>query len=274
MELNKKIKILQKVIQDYGSAVIAFSGGVDSSFLAKVVYEVLKDRCLAVTAISPTIPEREIFQARKVAEEIGIPLEFIHSNELANEKFIHNSPERCYYCKHEIFGKIKELAQSRGYSYVLDGSNFDDLKDYRPGMRALAQLGIQSPLKEAQLTKEEIRVLSKSMGLSTWDKPSYACLASRFPYGQTITKEKLAMVEQAENFLQDLGFRQLRVRHHDNLARIELEKSFLGEAMEKAELIVQKFKEIGYTYVALDLEGYRTGSMNLAIKAEEKSYGS
>lgn len=274
MELKEKLTILRKKIQEYGSAVIAFSGGVDSSFLAKVAYEVLQNKCLAVTAISPTIPEREVLLAQRVAKEIGIPLEFVYPNELANEKFIHNSPERCYYCKHEIFGKIRELARLRGYNYVLDGSNYDDLKDYRPGMRALAELGIQSPLKEAQLTKEEIRALSKSLGLSTWEKPSSACLASRFPYGQTITKEKLAMVEKAENFLQGLGFKQLRVRHHENLARIELEKCALGKALEKADLIVQKLKEIGYTYVTLDLEGYRTGSMNLGLKAEEKSYGS
>lgn len=274
MELKEKLTFLKKIIQGYDSAIIAFSGGVDSSFLTKVAYDVLEKKALAVTVISPTIPAREIQGAKKVAKEIGIPLEFIYINELTSEDFRNNTPQRCFYCKQEIFGKIKEFARNKGFNYVLDGSNFDDIKDYRPGLRALTQLGIQSPLKEAQLTKKEIRTLSKTLGLSTWNKPSYACLASRFPYNQTITKEKLAMVEQAEDFLQTLGFKQFRVRHHGNLARIEVEKNSLKMALEKADLIVQKLKEIGFTYISLDLEGYRTGSMNLDLKLGEKSYGS
>lgn len=250
-----------------GSLAVAFSGGVDSTFLLKVAADVLGDRALAVTARSSTYPERELREAEAFAKSLGARHVVIDSEELDIPGYSDNPVNRCYFCKRELFEKVRETARKNGIRYVADGSNQDDLGDYRPGMKAADELQVVSPLKAAGMTKDDIRLLSKELDLPTWNKPAFACLASRFPYGQKITREKLAMVDRAEQFLLDLGFRQVRVRHHGDLARIEVDpdergRFFSGDLMGK---VYEGLKSIGFTYVTLDLKGYRTGSMNEAI---------
>jgi len=249
---------LKRIISGAGSAVVAFSGGVDSAFLLKVCRDVLKKNVLAVTAKSETLPVREL-EAARMAEHIVIVTE-----ELKLPGFSDNPLNRCYMCKTELFSKVKRIAEKRNINRIFDGCNADDKSDFRPGRIAAREMGIRSPLEEAGLTKAEIRSLSKMLNLSTWDKPSFACLSSRFPYHSKITIETLRQVENAENHLWNLGMRVFRVRHHDTIARLELgkkEMQFLRESGLKNQ-IVQYFKSIGYKYIALDLEGYRTGSMN------------
>lgn len=260
--LVKKLDFLKNILQSLESVVIAYSGGVDSTFLSKVAFDLLGDKAIAVTARSETYPLSEFQEAIEFAKKIGVNHEVIVSEELDIPEFSHNPVNRCYYCKKELFIKLKEFALERGFKHVVDGSNLDDLDDYRPGMQALAELDIRSPLREAELTKADIRELSKELGLSTWDKPSFACLSSRFPYGNEITREKLKAVGEAEIFLRSLGFRQLRVRHHDKIARIEVAEEDMELLLHNRKEIVGKFKELGYTYITLDLQGYRTGSMN------------
>ncbi len=261
---EKKLDDLKDIINSMGSLLIAFSGGVDSTFLCKVAFDLLGDKALAVTAVSPTYSKTEFKEARELAEEIGIKHEIIDSNELETPGFAENTLDRCYYCKTELFSRLRELADIYGLKYVADGSNFDDLNDYRPGMKAASELNVRSPLKEAGLTKEDIRILSKRMGLRTWNKPAFACLASRFPYGMKITRENLTIVEKAEEFLRELGIEQLRVRHHGDIARIEVLSSDMPKLIEDVtrERIIDRFKELGYTYITLELAGYRMGSMN------------
>ncbi|OXT09384.1 TIGR00268 family protein [Thermoanaerobacterium thermosaccharolyticum] len=267
MRLEEKYENLKKYIKELGSAVIAFSGGVDSTFLAKVCKDVLKDSCLAVTATSSTYPEREFKEALELAKEIGIRHKIIKSEELEIEGFSKNPIDRCYYCKSELFSKLKKVADDEGIEYVLDGTNADDTGDFRPGRRAAKELGVKSPLLECGFTKDDIREMSKRLGLPTWNKPAYACLSSRFPYGQVITSEKLSMVEKSEEYLLNLGFVGFRVRHHGDVARIELNPDQINMMMDEniRKKVVSKLKEIGFKYVSLDLEGYRTGSMNEAI---------
>jgi pyridinium-3,5-biscarboxylic acid mononucleotide sulfurtransferase len=264
MELHEKLNRLKEQLRSLGSAAVAYSGGVDSTFLLKVAYEVLGDNVVAVTARSSTYPEREFNEAVKYIKEIGAKHIVIISEELEIEGFSQNPKNRCYFCKRELFSKIRALADEKGINAVLDGSNLDDTGDYRPGMQAAREIKVISPLKENGLTKNDIRQLSKEMGIPTWNKPSFACLSSRFPYGNEITEPKLKMVEQAEQFLLDLGFRQLRVRHHEEIARIEVASNERAKFFDENILdkVAEEFKKIGYKYVTLDIQGYRTGSMN------------
>ena len=268
MRPDEKLKKLKDDLRNMEKVVVAFSGGVDSTFLLKTAHDVLGANVIAVTARSSTYPEREYAEAAQFIKGLGIKHITIVSEELEIEGFSKNPANRCYFCKKELFSKITELAAQNGISHVVDGTNIDDLGDYRPGMTALSELGILSPLREAGMTKEDIRTLSKEMGLPTWDKQPFACLASRFPYGHEITREKLEMVDKAEQFLLDLGFRQVRVRHHGDIARIEVsvnERSrFFDE--DTMDRVHSRLKEIGFKYVALDLKGYRTGSMNETLK--------
>ena len=254
--LQEKYERLRTLIAGYGSIAVAFSGGVDSTFLLQAAHEVLGNQAIAVTAAPVFIPLRELEEAQTFCLEQGIRQIVIPAENLSLDGVRHNPPDRCYHCKKEVFGKIVAVAVKESIAVVAEGSNVDDTGDYRPGMR--------SPLLEAGLTKQDIRDLSKELGLSTWDKPSFACLASRFVYGEAITDEKLRMVDRAEQLLLELGFRQFRVRIHGNLARIELLPTELRRAAEEdiRERIVSRLREFGFSYVTLDLAGYRTGSMN------------
>jgi uncharacterized protein len=252
--------------------MVAFSGGVDSTLLLKVAADVLGRRVASVTASSPTYPGREIRAARALARKLGVRHEVIATSEMDNPEFTANPPLRCYHCKKELMEKVSAMASERGLAYVVDGQNADDVSDFRPGARAAAELGVRSPLREAGLTKADIRSLSKKLGLPTWDRPSLACLASRFPYDTPITPEALGRVEKAEDALRRLGFGQLRVRHHDSIARIEVPAADFARLISPGirGRIEKDLKKLGYLYVAMDLGGYRTGSMNEALDGKTK----
>lgn len=262
--LLTKYELLKEYLKSLESVAVAFSSGVDSTFLLFAAKEALGDRVIAVTASSCSFPARELNEAREYCEAQGIRHVVVESEELEIEGFAQNPINRCYLCKHELFEKIRMIADQEGFREIVEGSNLDDNGDYRPGLMAVTEMGIKSPLREVGFHKEEIRSLSKHLGLPTWDKQSFACLSSRFPYGEEITEKKLGMVDQAEQLLLDLGFHQLRVRIHGNIARIELEPAEFGHFLEEeTRLKVNKaFKELGFQYVTLDIQGYRTGSMN------------
>lgn len=263
--LEEKYAALQESFRQMWSVVIAYSGGVDSTLLARVAHDVLGERMLAVTAIDSLGVNRELNTAAEFCSRNGIPHQELVRKELDIPGFAENPTNRCYLCKHNLFEGFLRLAKEQGYAYVAEGSNLDDLGDYRPGMRAIRELGVRSPLREAGLTKEEIRTLSRQLGLPTWNKPSTACLASRFVYGERITEEKLSRVGRAEQLLAELGFGQLRVRiHGENLARIEILPEDFDKLQDPALRgeIVRRFREYGFTYVTLDLQGFRSGSMN------------
>jgi uncharacterized protein len=259
----EKYERLLADIRGFTRVVVAFSGGVDSTFLLKACLEALgPDRVLAVTADSETYPAREREDAVSLAAELGSHHQVIQTSELDIPGYAENSVNRCYFCKQDLFSHLIPIAQSQGYKHVVFGAIADDLGDFRPGLRAAREKGVLAPLQDVMLYKREIRYLSQQLGLRTWDKPSFACLSSRIPYGQEITPEKLAMVDQAELFLNQLGFRQVRVRHHEDTARIEVPADELIQVAQVAEMVVAKLKKIGYRYVTLDLQGYRSGSLN------------
>ena len=265
---NAKIKRLRASLREIGSAAVAFSSGVDSTFLLRAAHEELGDKAVAVTVRSQLIPRHELDEAAAFCRQEGIRHEIIDFDALSAPAVIANPPDRCYHCKKEVFGLISAFARAAGLAAVLEGSNLDDDGDYRPGRRAIKELGIRSPLHEAGLSKAEIRALSREMGLPTWDKPSFACLASRFPYGERITAAGLERVERAERWLRDagLGLSQLRVRSHGDLARIEVPPGDISRVAAHAAEISAAFKGFGFAYSALDLQGYRTGSLNEVLE--------
>ena len=267
MTPEKKILSLKKIIAGYGSCLVAFSGGLDSTFLLKVASLVLpRNKLLAVTANSATYPKEELISSRNIARGLRVRHKVINTQELKDKRFISNPIERCYFCKSELFKKLKKLAFKEGLAEVLDASHISDDSDYRPGSKALKELKVRSPLKEALISKEEIRELSKKLGLATWNKPSQACLASRIPYGRKISPKLLKRIERAESVLRKLGFLQVRVRDYQQLCRIEVFKKDIPLFLKSREQIVDKMKKLGYNYVTLDLEGFRSGSINEVIR--------
>ena len=267
--MNRKLQDLKEILAGMQSVLVAYSGGADSTLLLKIAKDTLGEKVLAVTAKSPTYPSEEIKAAKEMARRLGVRHLMIETEELTDPDFSSNPPDRCYHCKQELFCKLGAIAKEHNLNYVLDGSNYDDLSDFRPGMKAAQELGVRSPLEEAMLTKEDIRKFSKELGLPTWDKPSFACLASRFPYGTMITEEVLVKLDKAERFIRGLKIPQVRVRHHGHLARIEVLREDISVLLQKRDEIVRTFKDLGYTYVTVDLQGYRTGSMNEALERSD-----
>lgn len=263
-ELAQKYERLRALIAEMGRVVIGYSGGVDSTLVLRVAHDVLGDDAIAVTGDSEAFPQGEVDAATDVAAEMGVSVVRVRTHELANPHFAVNNPNRCYHCKTELFTELRQVADERGIAWILDGSHADDGRpgDHRPGMRAAEERGVRSPLREAGMTKADVRALSLHLGVPNWDKPSFACLSSRFPYGTTITAELLAQLDGCEKLLRQLGFRQFRVRHHDTIARIEVEPQDIPRVVELRETINARFRELGYTYVTVDLEGYRSGKMN------------
>ena len=268
---DDKLSALVDILKKMESAVLAYSGGVDSTLLLKAM-QLSGIRSLAVTAVSGTMPEQDFIASKKMTEKTGIEQRIIRTDELRIKNFMNNPPDRCFFCKNELFGKIKKIAQKEGYSFVLDGSNLDDMADWRPGRKAALKHGIRSPLIEAGLNKKEIRNISKKLKLPAWDKPSSPCLASRFPYREKITVTALKQVAEAEKFLKSIGFVEFRVRHHGDVARIELKgndfKKLLSSGVRKT--VTEKLKSLGYKFISLDLEGFRSGRMNEGLKKSSR----
>jgi uncharacterized protein len=270
-ELAAKYARLQTLLREMEQVVVGYSGGVDSTLVMKVAHDVLGANALAVVGDSEAFPQGEVDAALAVAEQMGWQVVRVRTHELSNIHFRVNNPDRCYHCKTELFTELRETAEARGIRWIADGSHADDGKpgDHRPGMKAMEERGVRSPLREAGIGKSEIRHLAAFLNLPNWDKPSFACLSSRFPYGTTINADLLTRVDGCEKFLRELGFRQFRVRHHDTVCRLEVEPADFGRVMEHREAINARFRELGYTYVTLDLEGYRTGKMNDTLTGEQ-----
>ena len=261
--LQGKVQACRNLLSELHSVVVAFSAGVDSTYLLALAADTLgQDRVIAGMGVSPSLPEQERHAGRELAQRIGVELIEIQTSELTNPDYSENPPDRCFQCKSELYDRLLALALNRGMATVLSGANADDAKDFRPGLRAARQLGVRSPLLEAGLTKQEVRSCSRAMDLPTWDKPAMACLASRIPYGQPITARKLSRIERAEYILKDHGFKECRVRDHEAIARIELPPDSLVRALELRKTLLDLFKALGYVYVTLDLQGFRSGSMN------------
>ncbi|HON07258.1 MAG TPA: ATP-dependent sacrificial sulfur transferase LarE [Verrucomicrobiota bacterium] len=269
--MNEKLEKLKDLIKTFGSCVVAYSGGVDSTFLAFITYQILGNKSLAVIADTPSLPRREFNEAIDIAKKFGFPIKVIKTSEFENPNYLENSMNRCYFCKHDLFDDLQQIARSGGYKVILYGENADDVGDFRPGIKAADEFNARAPLKEVGLTKSEIRELSRSIGLPTSDKPQMACLSTRIPYGEQINMEKLTMIEEAENILRDMGFSDVRVRHHELkqglLARIEVSPNDIKKVFNNgAHLVIgEALKKIGYNYITIDLLGYRRGSMNEII---------
>ncbi len=263
--MKQKLDQLRELLRQTASALVAFSGGVDSTFLITIAQESLREKVVAATATSPIHPRWETEEARRIASELKVNHVFVQTEELEDEQFFSNPPERCYFCKRTLFSKLGEVAEQYGISHVLDGSTSDDVYDFRPGTKAAVEFGVRSPLQDVGFSKAEIRQALKDLGVPAWDKPSSSCLATRIPYGSAITLDKLHRIEQGERFLRDLGVRQIRLRDHGHIARIEVEREDMALFLdgELPAKLTERLKELGYHYVALDLEGYRTGSMNI-----------
>lgn len=262
---NNKYEMLKEILNDLGRVVVAFSGGTDSTLVLKVAQEVLGNNVVAITCISASLPSADRAEAEQIARQIGVKHILIQSEETSDPEYLANTPNRCFFCKKETFGKLTAYAEQNRFQTIVDGTNADDIGDYRPGHQAAHDYKVRSPLLEAGFTKAEVRQLSKKLGLPNWNKPAAACLASRIPYGTIITREALLQIEHAEAFLHGLGLRQLRVRHHGQVARIEAEPGDFRHLLEHRDEVVEKLKSIGYAYITLDMAGFRSGSMNDVI---------